>query len=59
MRRYITSIRVTFQGAYAINGVIGERQYIGYSKRVAIYLYNQAAKRQKGGGKNGSIQRRR
>ncbi len=42
--KYITYIRKTFQGAYAINGVIGERQYFGYSKRVAIYLYNQESK---------------
>lgn len=43
--RYITSIRKTFQGAYAINGVIGERQYFGYSKQVAVYLYNQESKK--------------
>ncbi len=42
--RYIASFRKTFQGAYAIDGVIGERQYFGYSKRVAIYLYNQESK---------------
>ncbi len=45
--RYIYSIRKTFQGAYAINGVIGERQYFGYSKRVAKFLYNQQCKKEK------------
>ncbi len=45
--KYITSIRKTFQGAYVINGVIGERQYIGYSKRVAIILYNKECKKEK------------
>lgn len=45
--KYIYSIRKTFQGAYAINGVIGERQYFGYSKRVAIILYNKQCKKEK------------
>lgn len=45
--RYIYSIRVTFQGAYAIYGVIGERQYFFYPKRTAIKLYNQEAKKAK------------
>lgn len=45
--KYITAIRKTFQGAYAINGVIGERQYFGYSKRAAIVLYNKECKKEK------------
>ncbi len=45
--RYITAIRITFQGAYAITGVIGERQYFGYTKRKAITLYNQETKKSK------------
>ncbi len=45
--KYIYYIRKTFQGAYAINGIIGERQYFGYSKRVAIILYNQQCKKEK------------
>ena len=43
--KYITSIRITFQGAYAIYGAIGERQYFGYTKRTAIKLYTQEAKK--------------
>ena len=46
--KYITSIRITFKGAYDIYGVIGERQYFGYTKRTAIKLYNQEAKKSKG-----------
>ncbi len=45
--KYITSIRKTFQGAYAINGVIGERQYFGYCMRVAIYLTNNVKRRKR------------
>lgn len=45
--RYIYSIRKTFQGAYAINGVIGKRQYFGYSMQVAIILYNKECKKEK------------
>ncbi len=45
--RYIYSIRITFQGAYAIYGVVRERQYFGYTKRTAIKLYNQEAKKAK------------
>lgn len=45
--RYIYSIRITLQGAYAIRGVIGEKQYFGYTKRKAITLYNQEAKKSK------------
>lgn len=47
--RYITSIRITFQGAYAINGVIGEKQYFYFTKREAIRKYNQEAKQKLGG----------
>ena len=35
----IYSIEKTFQGAWAIRGIIGLRQYIGYSKREAKRQY--------------------
>lgn len=42
--KYITYVRKSFQGAWIISGTIGTKQYMFYSKRNAIKLYNYEAK---------------
>ena len=43
--KYISMMYKTFQGAWVIWGVAGIKQYLFYSKKDAIRLYNQEAKK--------------
>lgn len=43
-RSYIYSMERTPYGAWAIYGIIGERQYLYYTKAEARKLYNQAVR---------------
>lgn len=42
--KYIYSIETTFQGVYVVYGIIGTRQYMGYTKAEARKMYNEACR---------------
>ena len=44
--KYIYWIEPIYDGSYRIHGTIGNRRYIGYSKKQAIKKYNDEARKE-------------